>query len=271
MTTLNTRQTIALVVLFVATSLAFIQLDNRSALDPVKDGLYGILSPAVAAIDGIGTGSGGDADHERQLAALKAENSQLAADNGRLREEARELDELRLQAGLRKEQPTWEMLPARVALRDPANLQKFFLIDQGSADRVEKGMAVVAQGRNFVGQVTEVEEHSAKVMLIVDASQTVGARLDDGAEGIIYGVWQNQGRLELRYLERTAEPDPGEYVFTTDNAASRTTGVPGDLVLGRVGPDVERNRQDDLQTVPVLPLIDFDKLQVVSVLLTDGD
>lgn len=270
MATLNTRQTIALIVLFVATSLAFIQLDNRSALDPVKDGLYGVLSPAVEAVDGLGRDADGDSDLERQLTALKAENSQLAADNGRLRAEARELDELRLQAGLRKEQPTWEMLPARVSLRDPANLQKFFQIDKGRADRVEKGMAVVAQGKHFVGQVTEVEEHTAKVMLIIDATQAVGARLDDGAEGVIYGVWQNQGRLELRYLERTAEPDPGEYVYTTDNAASRTTGIPGTLVIGRVGPDIEQNRQDDLQTVPVIPLIDFDKLQVVSVLLTDG-
>jgi preprotein translocase subunit SecG len=35
LTTLNTRQTLFLVFLFVVTSLAFIQLDSRRALDPV--------------------------------------------------------------------------------------------------------------------------------------------------------------------------------------------------------------------------------------------
>ena len=39
------------------------------------------------------------------------------------------------------------------------------------------------------GQITEVEEHSAKVMLIVDATQTAGARLDSGFDGIVFGMW----------------------------------------------------------------------------------
>ena len=41
LTTLNTRQTLFLVFLFVVTSLAFIQLDSRRALDPVKDAMRG--------------------------------------------------------------------------------------------------------------------------------------------------------------------------------------------------------------------------------------
>lgn len=270
MSTLNTRQTIALVVLFVATSLAFIQLDNRRALDPVKDGLYGVLSPAVDAMDRVGQGSDGDSDLERELIALRAEKDRLVADNARLKAEGREIDELRLQAKLQKDRPTWKTVQARVNFRDPSNQQKFFQINKGSADGLATGMAVVAQGENYVGQITEVQEHAAKVMLVVDASQTVGARLDAGPEGVIFGVWNNQGRLELRYLERTAQPQPGEYVFTTDNASLRTTGVPGGLIVGRVGPNIEQSRQDDLQNVPVLPQIDFEKLQVVTVLVTDG-
>jgi len=132
-------------------------------------------------------------------------------------------------------------------------------------------MAVVAQGPNYVGQVTEVEETSSRVMLVVDASQTVGARLDGGADGVIFGMWQNGGRLEMRYLERDAEPAPNELVLTTENAALRTARVPGGLIIGRVGSEVEQNRQGDLQTVPVIPLVAFEELQVVSVVLTDED
>ncbi|MDP9365767.1 MAG: rod shape-determining protein MreC [Chloroflexota bacterium] len=269
MSTLNTRQTLALVVLFVATSLAFIQLDNRRALDPVKDGVYGLLAPALDALDAVGGGTDGGSPLERELAVLKTENAQLLAENARLKGEVRETNDLRLAAGLPKELPNWRFLQARVTLRDPAGFQKLFQINRGRADGVAVGMAVVAQGTNYVGQVTEVQERTAKVMLIVDASQTVGARLDDGAEGVVYGMWQNQGRLELRHLERTAEPNPGETVLTTDNSLISTSGVPGGLILGRVGDEVEQNRQSDLQTVPVIPLIDFDKLQVVTVLLTN--
>jgi rod shape-determining protein MreC len=172
MTTLSTRQTFALVALFVATSLAFIQLDNRRALDPIKDGLYAVVAPAVDAFDRVGGGGpAGDTPLERELAAVKAERDQLAADNARLRDEVREVDQLRMQAQLKKDHPSWEMLSAHVRSPDPSNFQKFLIVNKGSADGVNEGMAVVAQGLNYVGQVTEVAEHSAQVMLMSSAAK----------------------------------------------------------------------------------------------------
>ncbi|MDQ3779182.1 MAG: rod shape-determining protein MreC [Chloroflexota bacterium] len=273
MTTLSTRQTFALVVLFVVTSLAFIQLDNRRALDPIKDGLYTIVTPVVDTVGGLMPGnspdSGEESALERALTATKVERDQLAAENAQLRAEVREVDDLRKQAKLQQDRPTWRMIQARVRGADPTTQQKFMVIDKGSQDGITVGMAVVAQGPNYVGQVTEVEETSSRVMLVVDASQTVGARLDGGADGVIFGMWQNGGRLEMRYLERDAEPAPNELVLTTENAALRTALVPGGLIIGRVGSEVEQNRQGDLQTVPVIPLVAFEELQVVSVVLTD--
>lgn len=273
MTTLSTRQTFALVVLFVVTSLAFIQLDNRRALDPIKDGLYTIVTPVVDTVGGLMPGNSPDPGEEsaleRALTATKVERDQLAAENAQLRAEVREVDDLRKQAKLQQDRPTWRMIQARVRGADPTTQQKFMVIDKGSQDGITVGMAVVAQGPNYVGQVTEVEETSSRVMLVVDASQTVGARLDGGADGVIFGMWQNGGRLEMRYLERDAEPAPNELVLTTENAALRTALVPGGLIIGRVGSEVEQNRQGDLQTVPVIPLVAFEELQVVSVVLTD--
>lgn len=275
MTTLSTRQTFALVVLFVVTSLAFIQLDNRRALDPIKDGLYTIVTPVVDTVSGLMPANSPDPGEEsaleRALTATKVERDQLAAENAQLRAEVREVDDLRKQAKLQQDRPTWRMIQARVRGADPTTQQKFMVIDKGSQDGITVGMAVVAQGPNYVGQVTEVEETSSRVMLVVDASQTVGARLDGGADGVIFGMWQNGGRLEMRYLERDAEPAPNELVLTTENAALRTARVPGGLIIGRVGSEVEQNRQGDLQTVPVIPLVAFEELQVVSVVLTDED
>ena len=45
------------------------------------------------------------------------------------------------------------MLQARVQTPDPTNQQKFLTIDKGSKNGVEVGMAVVAQGPNYIGQV----------------------------------------------------------------------------------------------------------------------
>ena len=84
MTTLSTRQTFALVALFVVTSLTFIQLDSRSALDPIKNGLAAAVSPAAEAFGRLGRGSDGESPLEQEVARLKAENAELLAENARL-------------------------------------------------------------------------------------------------------------------------------------------------------------------------------------------
>lgn len=268
MTTLSTRQTLFLVALFVVTSLAIIQLDSRRALDPVKDAMRGAVAPAVAQFGRIG--ARGDAELEREIAAVKAERDQLAAENAQLKAAQREVEQLRLQAKLQQDRPTWKMLQARVQTPDPTNQQKFLTIDKGSKNGVEVGMAVVAQGPNYIGQVTEVWEDSSRVMLIIDVTQRVGARLESGGDGVVFGVWQNGGRLEMRYLDRDADPQPAELVLTTDSAALRTARVPGGLIVGRVGDAPPSAAQGDTQTVPVIPLVTFERLEVVTVVLTDG-
>jgi rod shape-determining protein MreC len=269
MTTLSTRQTFALVVLFVLTSLTFIQLDNRRALDPIKEAAHTVVAPAVAAFNRVGGGDGVDSALERELAAVKAERDQLAAENAQLKAAVREVDQLRLQAKLQQERPTWKMLQARIQGSDPTNQQMFFTIDKGSTDGVGVGMAVVAQGPNYIGQVTEVWERSAKVMLIIDVTQRVGARLDSGPDGVVYGLSRRGGWLELRHLSREAQPQPGELVVTADNAALRTARVPGGLIVGRVDDRISRDEQGDTQTAHVIPLVNFDTVQVVTVVLTD--
>ena len=97
-----------------------------------------------------------------------------------------------------------------------------------------------------------------------------GARLESGGDGVVFGDWQNGGRVELRYLDRDAEPLAGELVLTTDSPALRTTRVPGGLIVGRVGDTPPNAAKGDTQTVPVIPLVAFERLEVVTVVLTDG-
>lgn len=268
MTTLSTRQTIFLVALFVITSLAFIQLDSRRALDPVKDAMRGVMGPLVAQVGNAGNRS--DPALERELSAVKAERDQYSAENAQLKAAVREVEQLRLQAKLQQDRPTWKMLQARVQAPDPTNQQKFLTIDKGAKNGVEVGMAVVAQGPNYIGQVTDVWAESSRVMLIIDVSQRVGARLEGGGDGVVFGSWQNGGRIELRYLDRDADPLTGELVLTTDSPALRTARVPGGLIVGRVGDAPPSAAKGDTQSVPVIPLVAFEKLEVITVVLTDG-
>ena len=270
MTTLSVRQTMALVAVFVLTSLTFIQLDNRQALAPIKDGLQAAIAPVAATFGRFGR-ERATSDLEQRLAVVLAERDQALADLAEARAGLREVDQLRLQARLQTEKPSWRMLQARVQGADPTGQQLFLTIDRGSRDGVESGMAVVAQGPNYIGQVTEVSERSAKVMLVIDVSQTVGARLEGGADGVVYGLSRRGGWLQLRHLDRDAEVQPDELVLTNDSGDLRTARVPGGLVIGRVDESkITRDPQADTLTVDILPLVDYEQLQVVTVVLTDG-
>lgn len=270
MTTLNTRQTILLVVLFVVTSLAFIQLDNRRALDPVKEAVQLVVVPVAGVLGGVGRGD--DGALQRELAIVKAERDRLAAENAQLRADTREVEQLRLQARLQQDRPTWKMLQARVLGADPTGQQMFLTIDKGERDGVQVGMAVVAQGPNYIGQVTEVSESTARVMLLIDVTQRVGARLDSGPDGVVNGLSRRGGWLELRYLDRDVQPKPGELVLTSEKAELRTARVPGGLIVGRVDDQVKLGDVDQGETrsVHVIPLVNFETLEVVTVVQTDG-
>lgn len=269
MTTLSARQTMVLVALFVATSLAFIQLDNRQALNPIKNGLQNVVSPLAARLGQLGRETT-TSPLEQKLSVTMAERDQALADLAEAKAGLREVEQLRLQAKLQSDRPQWRMLQARVQGADPTGQQLFLTVDRGTRDGVKPGMAVVAQGPNYIGQVTEVSERSAKVMLIIDVSQTVGARLDSGADGVVYGLSRRGGWLQLRHLDRDAEVGAGELVLTNDRGDLRTSQVPGGLIVGRVDDTkVTRDPQADTLTVEVNPLVDYEQLQVVTVVLTD--
>lgn len=269
MSSLSLRQTVILVALFVVTAVVFIQLDTARALGPIRSALETIVTPLTDGISGIGRGS--ESALEQELAVVKAERDALLAENAALRADVREVEQLRLQAKLQRERPSWKMLQARVQGSDPSGQQLFLTINKGSADGVEPGMAVVAQGQNYVGQVTEVSERTSKVMLIIDVSQTVGAKLDSGPDGVVYGLSRRGGWLVMRYLDPDAKIAPNELVLTSDSPALRTAKVPGGLIIGKaVTEKIERDQQADTQAVEVVPLVNYEALQVVTVVLTDG-
>ncbi len=270
MTTLSVRQTVALVALFVVTSLTFIQLDNRRALDPVKDGLQAVVLPVAGAVGGLVPDGGDDSAAERRLTQMTAERDALQARVAELEVVAARVEQLEAQLNVQEANPELRLLSARVIGRDPTNLQKIITIDKGSADGVRVGMAVV-DPNFFVGQVTEVGEHFARVTLVIDTSYSVAARLQgSGADGIVYGRWQEGGRLELRHVARTVEVSEGQLVLTSDSAELRTQGVPSARIIGKVMGEPKRSDQDDTLTVDVMPAVDFESLQVVSVILADA-
>jgi len=268
--TLSTRQTIGLVVLFALTSLSFIALDNRNALDPLKTALHDLIVPVTDVFNRAGNRN--DSSLAQELDRVKRERDAALAENVRLKAEQKDVEQLRAILNFQEAHTDYTLVTARVLGVDPLNLQKYIVIDKGSADGIREGQAVV-DPNYFVGLVVgPVGEHSAKVMLAIDASSAVGAQLmDSGADGIVYGRWQSGGRLEMSYVDLAVKPKPGELVVTSKSAETRTADVPGNLIIGKVEEEPETFNQGDTQTIKVLPVSDFDHLTLVAVIVDDGE
>lgn len=265
MSSLTIRQTLMLVLLFVVASAALIGLDSRNVIDPFKGTLQSGLGTLTEGLGRLGENRD-PSEFEAEIERLRAENDALRVENAELRGVARENEQLRAQLDIEATYPEYKLLSAGVLSYDPSNLEKFIVIDKGSDDGVRKGMAVV-DPNYYVGQVTEVSPSSAKVMLLIDGTQRIAARLvDSGATGVLDGMWQTGGRAQLNLVDADSEPRVGEQVVTVGGEQG-TVGIPSQLLVGVVGEGVKRDEQSDLLTIPVVPYSDFDNLRVVTVVI----
>lgn len=267
---LAARETVALVLLFVLTCLSFIMLDRGNRLDPLK----GVLERPIVAAGGLFAGAGdwvshvGDrfgnvAELRQENERLKAENASLQADAARVQELERENQQLTAQAHFAQQFPQLQLLPARVIYRDPQSRDKYFVINRGSDDGVQIGMAAVSPDF-LVGLVTEVEPKTAKVTLIIDQSMHIGVQLqaEPRSPGILDGEWQMGGRLTMKYVDRTVDVKPNTRIITS----GLTQRVPKGLLVGYTVSS-KKDNQTDSQTIDVWPYANFDSLEAVTIVL----
>lgn len=261
------RHRIAIVAVLGFACILMLALDSQGLLDPVRTGLRQGLSPIESFSDSIVRDRKSDSELQRENDALRSERDALAAEVARLREVETEVNQLRAQLNVQDARPDWKMVTARVSFPDPNNLNKFITINKGSADGIQKGMAVV-DPNYFVGLVTEVSEHSAKVTLAIDMTAVVAAQDQaTGAAGNAYGMWQENGRIQLRHVDRSSTLKDKDPIVTSSNSAVSSAYVPGGILIGQVDGEPALDNQGDTQTVNIIPFCDFDNLEVVSVIV----
>lgn len=155
---------------------------------------------------------------------------------------------------------TGRFVAAQIVGKDPSVWFKTVIIDKGKTDGVDEGFPVV-MSQGIVGQVIEVSDHYAKVMLIIDRNSAVDALVQRSrARGVIKGESTDKCRLD--YVLRKYDVRSGDTVIS-----SGLDGVyPKGLLIGQVS-DILKNDSDIFQEIAVTPFIDFEKLEEVLVVL----
>jgi len=258
--------TILLVGVLVATLL-----HAAGYLQPVENVISTVLAPLQYSFHWMSARIGEGVQTLRDLSSLRARVRDLEStvdrlmiENVRLREAEIELATLRQQLGFKQANPTYDMLAAEVIGRDPSNLLHYIVIDRGTNDGVAIGMPVVT-ARGLVGRVTFVYPQSARVMLLTDFSSSVNALIQSSrATGIVQG--QGRQRLLMRYVGQGEQVEVGDIVLTSGLGGN----FPKRLVIGQVT-DVERNDVELFLQVQVESAVNFDRLEMVLVVLGFSD
>ena len=192
----------------------------------------------------------------------------LDEENRRLRGELAALTELRQEnARLQQllgfvEETSLPTLAARVIGEDASGWFRTIEIDRGSVDGIRDGLPVV-NAAGLVGRVVRTTPHTARVLLITDASSAVAVLVQDQR---IRGICRGQGgTLILDFALLQDDIQVGDGVIT-----SGLGGVfPKGLVIGYVQA-VQREQFGLFQTIEIDPAVDFAHLEEVLVLVGRG-
>ncbi len=267
MTTISYRRTLTLAVAFVLVSAFLIVMDRRSAIEPVRDGLSSVVSPVARGFMTLAHGPGYKTELEKELDRVQDELDATRAENANLKAMVAEYELLDEEKRVEADRPDLNYVSATVIGQDPTLNQKFIVINKGSDDGIEVGMAVTDPDY-FVGQVVEVNSATSKVMLIIDTSASVGAQLmDSGADGIVVGLWQKGKRLELQNVDRDATVKEGDVVVTSGSVSTETRGVPPNIIIGTVFGDPIPTQRTNEVTYQVRPQVNFESLDTVWVVM----
>lgn len=155
-------------------------------------------------------------------------------------------------------------MPAQVIAVGPAQGFAWTVtIDAGSRDGVERDMSVIS-GAGLVGRTIDVGPTTSTVLLIVDATSSVGGRLSGTSQiGIVSGTGR-QDSLTMQLLDPLAVVDVGDVVvsFGSEGGRPYAPGIPIGVVAEMRGTEGQLTRSAILE-----PYVDISRLDIVGVVL----
>ncbi|NOZ06187.1 MAG: rod shape-determining protein MreC [Chloroflexi bacterium] len=272
--TIRLRSNVLTFLSLSAVALIALALHQNQKLQPVEGLVLRAFVPAQTMFSHLGQSIQDTLDTAHELRSLQAENQRLRQQTNdlllskvHLAEVEQQNLQLRELLDFKQKNPDYTVqlaevigrsTPATVIGRDPSNLVQSLLLNQGTADGVRQGQAVVT-ARGLVGRITEADLNWSKVLLLTDSNSRVNGLLQSSrATGIVAG---RQGKLYLRYVPQGEEIVPNDIVVTSGLGGY----LPKGLVIGQVQ-NVQQRDVDMFQEAEIRSFVDFSRLELVIVL-----
>lgn len=175
---------------------------------------------------------------------LQRELTQLRLEVQRLRQELARAERAQALAMFRKLYPG-QLIAARVIGRGPMHSSHVILIDRGTRDGLQRGMAVMTPA-GLVGRVVACYSTAAQVLLITDANFAAGVvSQKHNVTGTLKGTGGVNCRVDYVQMEQVVEP--GEWFYTSGDDRLLPRGLPvGPVSSVRDGPLLKEIRLEPM-------------------------
>ena len=270
----RTRRARLLVLVLLTASIVLVTIDYRTEgdgpLDAVGRGIMTVLAPLQDGVSRALRPVGNFFAGFTQVGSLKLEVRRLQEENAKLQQREQQVSDIaRENADLRKllglgQRLDLKTLTVRVTGVGPSNFENTIFIDRGTANGLRKDMPVIA-GAGLVGRIVSVAAHSARVLLLLDPSSAVAARLaTNGETGVLAGAGSEE--LEFDLFDSEAVVTRGDQVVTSGYQG----GVyPAGIPVGTVS-RIDGRRGSLARRAWVRPFVDFTSLDYMLVVTGRG-
>jgi rod shape-determining protein MreC len=236
-----------------------LRVAGETVLGPAERAMAGVIAPVTGFVESLG----GIGEADQRIADLEAENARLQAELDTIAADRARVQDFEALLGLVSAND-YTTVPAQVIAVGPAQGFAWTVtIDVGSRDGVERDMSVIS-GAGLVGRTIDVGPATSTVLLVVDATSSVGGRLAGTSQiGIVSGTGR-QDSLQMQLLDPLAVVDVGDVVvsFGSEGGRPYAPGIPIGVVSEMRGTEGQLTRSAILE-----PYVDVSRLDVVGVVL----
>ncbi|MBF0184525.1 MAG: rod shape-determining protein MreC [Magnetococcales bacterium] len=202
---------------------------------------------------------------EQENHKLKLELDRLNSLSVRLEELSLENQRLRLLLGMRPSQSTQELV-ARIIGNTSSAFARSFLIDAGQEEGVNNDTTVLGisakAGGGLLGRVVQSSPHSALILALPDYNSRIPVMVQRSRiRAIVSG--RNKPLLEMEFVPKGSDIKPGDLVITSGVGGIFPKGIP----VGRIHAIAATEETGMFHLISVKPLVDFDRVEEVRLLL----
>lgn len=255
---------ITIIILII---LVFLTNVSTEKLSYIENACNSIVMPIQNGITYIKNKINGNTTFFADMNELQEQNKSLKEEKTKLEQSLREMEIIKAEnttlkeyLGLTEKYENFKSIPAYIISKEISNYSSVFIINVGTDDGVQTGMAVIAD-KGLVGHVISATNSTARVQTIIDSASNVSAKINTSNESISCKGVLSSKNLKATYIPNDAELISGDTVQTSGMGGIYPKGIH----IGTVEKIVSTNNILDRYLV-IKPAVDFNTVETVLVI-----